>query len=378
MNVVTREDRLLREARRAAERRRRTRMVGLGVSIPALIALIYYAFIARPEYETVMKFTEQGVSAPVTSDFLTGLGIPQTSGQTNDGRIIVDYIQSAGMVQKLRKEYGFDSAYRGPTLDPVGYIPRHSTVTDDENFWTSQVTASYDSSSNVVEVHVLAFRPEDSLRLAQGVLSETQALVNSLNSKVRDESIRVAQKELDARAADYAKARDRVVQARSGNALTVDAQVQAQVAELGNIDAQIASAQVDRAGQQATFQANSPQMKAADEKLAALQNERARLLGSITGGPGQPTANRDIGTQAALLDYETAQKAYYTAQAGLQQAISTRENQRRYLVAYMPPTLPEASNYWNKFSNVLAVALFSALLMGVGALSYSVVKDHLQ
>lgn len=380
MNVVTREDRVLREARRAAERRRRLRFVGMGVAIPTAIALIYYAFIARPEYDVQMRFTVQGVSAPQASasDLLNGLGFGSGGGSTDYGKIITDYIRSQQMVRALKRDYKFDEAYRGPTLDPVGYIPKGATIEDSTAFWQSQVTTSNDTASNVIQIDVLAFSPDDALRLSQGVLHEAEVLVNSFNSKVQGAVVKVAQNNLDERSREYEAARQRVVATRSRDALTLDAQTQAQATLLSGLESQLAQARVDRAAQQATFQPGSPQMRAADEKIASLEAQRASIAGKLTGGPGQGEATRDVSAQAVLLDYETAQKNYYAAQQALQQAISTRENERKYLIPILPPTEPQTSNYSDRFTNVIAVALFAALLMGIGALSYSVVKDHLQ
>ena len=45
---------------------------------------------------------------------------------------------------------------------------------------------------------------------------------------------------------------------------------------------------------------------------------------------------------------------------------------------FVPPRAPETSNYWPRFANVIAVAIAAALLMAIGSLGYSIVKDHAQ
>jgi capsular polysaccharide transport system permease protein len=377
MNVMTKEDRALRETRRRNERLRRLRVVGIGMLVPALIALVYYAFIAREQYVANVRFTIQGLS-PAPPDLLANIGLPAASGRTNDGHIIVDFIGSPQMVRALRRDYGFDKAYSAFTFDPAGYIPPNSSIELASAFWSSQATAGYDPTSNVVAVTVHAFTADDALRLAQGVMAETEKLVNSLNLRVRNEATRVAERELDAKKADYDAARQRITQLRASRSLTLDAETQQQVGLLGGFESQLAALRVDRAAAQATFQPGSPQMRAMDEKIAALEAQRSQLMTELTRGPGTGEASRDITAQTALLDYEFAQKAYYAAVQALQGTISTRDNERRYLVAYIPPTRPEQSNYWERFSNVIAVAFGALIVMGVGALTYSIVKDHMQ
>ena len=94
-----------------------------------------------------------------------------------------------------------------------------------------------------------------------------------------------------------------------------------------------------------------------------------------------PAAAQDFATKAkfaVLMDYEIAQQAYVAA---LQAAESVRRqsiNDRKYVVAYIPPREPEQSNWWSRLGNVFAVLIGSALLWGVGALIYSIIRDHME
>ena len=78
-----------------------------------------------------------------------------------------------------------------------------------------------------------------------------------------------------------------------------------------------------------------------------------------------------------MLNYQFAQKNYFAAEAALVAAQPENQTQS-FVVAFIPPELPETSDYWIRFLNVVAVAFASALLLGAGSLTYSVVKDHLQ
>lgn len=378
MNVMTKEDRALREAQRRDDRAQRMRFVLIGVLIPTLIALVYYAVIAREQFVARMRFTIQGVEGPRGGDMFATLGLPASSAQSNDGQIVVEFIKSPEMVRALRSGYGFDHAYSAFTMDPAGYIPPKASIEMASNFWMSQSAATYDPTSNIVAVDVHAFTAADALRLSQGVLAETQRLVNSLNSKVRNEATRVAERELRDKKADYDAARERITQLKASRSLTLDAETQQQVNMLGNFESQLAQLRVDRAAAQATYVPGSPQLRGIDEKISALEGQRSQLMSQLTTGPGTGEASRDLSSQAALLDYEFAQKAYYAAVQALQTTVSTRNNERRYLVSFIPPRLPEQSNYWERFSNVIAVAFAAAVLMGIGALSFSVIKDHTQ
>lgn len=362
---------------RKRKRQQRVRVVAIGILVPTFIMLVYYALLARPEYDTEMKFTIQGLEQR-PPDLLGGIGIPSISRSGNDGLVVVDFIESTELVSRLENDYGFDAAYGGWSFDPMARMSPSAALEDKTEFWRGQSSAAYDPASNVITVNVRAYTPEESLRLAEGVLQETEAVVNSLNSRVQGEAVRVANEEVELRRDEYDEARRRAISSRANRATTIESEAQQQIGLVGQIESQLANARVERAAAIAQFRPTSPQIRAIDERIASLEAQRAAAMAEIRGGPGVTEASRDVSAQTALLDYQFAQQAYYAAIQARQQALTARENERRYLVAFVPPRLPETSNYWSRFVNVIAVALAAALLMAVAMLGYSVVKDHVQ
>ncbi|MCA1749219.1 MAG: hypothetical protein ABR601_01700 [Parasphingopyxis sp.] len=362
---------------RVAKRQQRLRAVGVGILVPTLLVFVYYALLARPEFETEMKVTVQGLEQQ-SPDLLTGIGLPSITQSSNDGLVIVDFIQSRELVRRLVDSYGFDLAYGQRSFDPFARVAPSAPLESKTDFWLGQSAANYDTTSNVITIAVRAFTPEESLRLAEGVLAETESVVNSLNSRVQNEAVRVAEEELAGRREEYNEARRRVIAARANRATTIEAESQQQIGLVGGIESQLAQARVERATAIAQFRPDSPQIRALDEQIASLERERDRAQAEIRGGPGIGEAQRDVSAQTALLDYEFAQQAYYAAIQARQGAVNTREGERRYLVAFVPPRLAEVSNYWGRFTNVFAVAVAAALFMAVAMLGYSVIKDHMQ
>jgi len=362
---------------RHARRRLRFRIIAAGIAIPSLLVFIYYALLARPEYDTEMMFTIQGLEQQ-QPDLLGGIGLPSISTSTNDGLVVSEYITSSAMIRQLQENYGFDVAYGGWSFDPWARIAPTAAIESKTEFWRGQVSAAYDATSKIITVNVRAYTPEDSLRLAQGVLTETENVVNALNGRVQDEAVRVAGEEVASRRESYNEARRRVITSRAGRATTMEGEAAQQVGLVGQIEGQLANARVERAASIAQFRPNSPQIRAMDERIAALEAQREIALQEARDGFGVSEASRDVGAQTALLDYEFAQQAYYAAIQAERQAISQRANERRYLVSFVPPRLAEVSNYWARFSNILAFAIAAALMMAIATLGYSVVKDHME
>ncbi|NNC72605.1 MAG: hypothetical protein HKN78_06970 [Sphingomonadaceae bacterium] len=362
---------------RKQRREERFRIIAIGILVPTLVMLIYYALLARPEYDTEMMFTIQGLEQR-PPDLLGGIGIPAISRTSNDGLIVVEFIESGELVDRLESDYGFDAAYGDWTFDPMARVSPNAALESKTEFWREQSSVAYDPSANVITVNVRAYTPEESLRLAEGVLQETEAVVNSLNSRVQSEAVRVANEEVEMRREEYNEARRQAIASRANRATTIESEAQQQIELVGQIESQLANARVERAAAIAQFRPSSPQIQALDERIRALETQRAAAMAEIRGGPGVTEASRDVSAQTAMLDYQFAQQAYYAAIQARQQALTARENERRYLVAFVPPRLPEVSNYWSRFVNVIAVAIAAALMMAIAMLGYSVVKDHVQ
>ena len=362
---------------RTAKQRQRMRILAIGILVPTLLVAIYYGIFARPGYLTEMKVTVQGLEPP-TPDLLSGIGLPGITRNSNDGLVIVDFIESSELVRRLVDQYGFDLAYGQWSLDPFARVSPAAALEKKTVFWNDQSSADYDATSNVITIGVWAYSPEESLRLGEGVLAETESVVNSLNNRVQNEAVRVAEEEVDHRRDEYNDSRRRVIATRANRATTIEAESGQQLGVIGGLESQLATARVERAGAVAQFRPDSPQVRALDERIAALEQQRTLAIAQVRGGPGETEARADVSAQTALLDYEFAQQAYYAALQARQQAVSTRESERRYLVAFVPPRMPETSNYWARFANVFGAALASALLMAIALLGYSVVKDHMQ
>ncbi len=366
-----------REIARGLKRRRRNRNILRAIFLPAILSLVYYLVVAPAAYHSKIEFTIQGTDKGAP-DLLSGLGIPAVSGASNDARLVSDYLRSAEIISHLRKNFGFAQAYSRFTLDPTAYLPADASIERAEDFWHDRAKVDYDASANVISVTVTAYRPEDAKRLSEGVLDGANTVVNQLDRRVTETSRSFAERQLAEQKQIYDDVRRRVAQVRGTQAMTLDARSAQAVQMIAQIDTQIATLRVQQAAGATTYQPNAPQARAISAQIASLQTARGEAIHNAQQGPGQNVAESDIAAHTALLDYEFAQKSYYGALQAYQSAVHQSAGNHRYIVAFIPPRLPESSNYWSRLWNVLAITLASAILVGVGMLTYSVIKDHAQ
>jgi capsular polysaccharide transport system permease protein len=363
---------------RNSRRRDMVRSFLLFVLVPTALTALYLLIIAPPEYTAGASFTVRGAQQ-AAPDLLGLAGISAPTETSTDARIVSDYIRSTAMVQALRRTGGFNESYSRFSLDPAAQIGSRAAIESATRFWRSKVKVAYDLNSGATTFTVRAYRPQDALRLARGVLAATEQTVNAMSRRPMTNLQQVNLDEVNRTKTDLDDVKVRLAQFQGSTAVVPTGAPVTQALNLvGGLDSQLAQLRAEHAAMLQTFQPNSPQAIAIQSKINALETERQRAVERALSAPGEGLANTEVEARAILLDYEFAQRAYHTAVSSLESSRRDSRTDEKYVVAYVPPELPQNSNYWPRLVNVIAVFFAASLLWGVGALSYSVLKEHLR
>jgi capsular polysaccharide transport system permease protein len=366
-----------KEIARGEARQRVFRLMAFAVLGPTLASAVYFAVIAPPEYKATAEYTIRGRLQPAPQ-LLAGLGLAGAQNTFNDAYAVIDYLQSAKTIDLLRAKYRFNESYSRFTLDPTAYLSPKTPMEWVTRFWTRKFKGEYDANNNTTTITVAAYTPQDALRLAQGVLQAGTNVVDVLNAEVQKGSLVQAMQQVAKAKADYDESKRQLSELEGKvNALTYTIPTQEAEAEVTSIDSSLAQLNVNLGTASALYKPSAPQTKAIQSQIATLQAARARAMAKAKAAPGQAAAAHDVMIAAAQNDLQFAEKTYLTAQANL--VAAQPENQDKdFVVVFMPPRLPEQSDYWERFLYVIAVFVASTVFFGIAGLSYSVIKDHIQ
>lgn len=363
-------------------RRRRTflaRSAVIAILGPSLLYALYLLVLAPPQYEATTSFAVRGTHAN-SQDVLGAVGILAPTVATTDARIVEDYIRSPAMVGALRERYRFNDAYSRFNLDPMfSQLSPRASLESATGFWNRKVDVRFDAATSASTVTVRASTPQDALRLSRGVLTLGEELVNGLAERAMRDLSSAATAEIERKSQELQVARERLAEFQGRrSAIDINAPAQQAIALVGSLDAQLATKRTEMAAASQIYQPNSPQMQAFRREIGALETERQRAVSNALEAPGEAVVGGDIEARAMLLDYEVAQQAYQQAVGAAESARRQEATDRKYLVAYVPPELPQKSDYWPRLWNVLALLIACALLWGVAALIYSIIRDHME
>lgn len=366
--------------RGALQRARLIRSALICILGPTLLYMLYLLLIAPAQYHSGGSFAVRGAQASSAGGALAAIGIVSPSSNVADAQVVETYIKSDAMVKALRERYGFDAAYDRFSLDPTARMGADRSLSSAAKFWRHKVSVTIDPMTAGADIKVSAYTAEDSVRLARGVLRLSEELVNSLPQRALEDLITAAEAQTTRKRAELDAARDALANYQGSQYSGVTAQTPAQqaIGLVGSIESQLSARRTALATMRETYQPSAPQIVGLEREIAALEAERDRAVSRAARAPGERAAAGDIEAQSLLLDFQTAQTMYQESVRAVESVRQQQVVDRKYVVSYVPPQMPQSSDWFSRLSNVIAVLIGAAILWAVCALIYSIIRDHIE
>lgn len=329
----------------------------LCVLVPALAALLYIVFIAKPQYISETRFVVRGTleqiaggASPVAVNF---------SVDNQESHIIAAYIRSRAMVEAVMKTIDLRAAY--PTLlrDPVFGLAADSPMEDLVKFWNRQVVATVEPISSVIKVSVRAFSPEDAVRISEAVLKESERIVNEISFSGRTDRVAQATTELGRAEKEMRDLRADLERLRNDRG-TIDPTKSAmdRFEGLAKLRDERSSLNTELLAVSTRLSAESPVVRALKERLRSMDDKIAVLETDLLGAPGASPAQPSAIASAADLEArrKLATDRLERAEADLVNARSALARQSVYVMVFMHPTLAQEYGYPLPFTHTALVA----------------------
>ncbi|MEM1130504.1 MAG: hypothetical protein AAGH83_08265 [Pseudomonadota bacterium] len=359
------------EVPKARPRRRHYLMIFsffLMVVVPAVVAVAYLYTRAEDSYASTAAFSIHMEENQGAAGMLSGLPAMGLTTQSSDADIIHQYIQSQALVEKVDQKFDLRALYGSDyEKDPVFALDPNTSVEGLVDYWQRIVTVLLEPDSGLVTVEVRAFEPVAAQSILQEILDASAALIDQLSKIARDDTIRLAQEELDESAEHLKETRLQVAQFRDVEQI-VDptADLASQMGVISALQQSLADAMIRRdmlIG--TTTNDDDPRLQQADRAIEAIQariaDERENIGARQQEGADDPLS-RIVGEYEGLLvDREFAEQSYLAALTAYDQALAEARRKSRYLAVHIPPTRAETAIYPRR--EVLAALSVSILLV---------------
>ena len=125
------------------------------------------------------------------SDLIGGIA-PALGGTSSnsDADILYEFIRSQAVVQQIDAELNLRTYYaRHLDPDPIFSFDPDGTIEDLTAYWQRMVRISYDASSGLMELRVLAFDPDEAQAIANAILGKSSIMINDLSASARELSL---------------------------------------------------------------------------------------------------------------------------------------------------------------------------------------------
>jgi capsular polysaccharide transport system permease protein len=218
------------------------------------------------------------------------------------------------------------------------------------------VSAEFDNTTGINTIKVQAFTPTDARRIAGALLDGTEALVNRLNERARQDAITVAEAEVERMRERAVAAQAALTTFRERERLIDPSQATLAVLEtIGKLAQEVALVSV-QISELSKSSPNGPQITPMRGRRAALEaqilQERRRLAGDA-----EAIAPRIVEYERLMLEREFAEKALVSAMTAVETARVDAIRKQIYLERITDPSQPDYPAYPWRVVWTLAVAL---------------------
>lgn len=364
------------------QQRRRRYLAGsflLAVVLPVLLSALYYALLASDRYVSGAGFAVRGVTATTGLDGIGALtGLAATGTTTSESYIILKYLRSRDLVERLDADIGIRNLFADDRIDRLSRISATRPIEDFVTHWGGMIETSFDTTSGIVTFEAQAFSPDDADRIARHVLHYIQDLVNQLSENARQDALRFARQEVAGAEARLREALQQLREFRDREQM-IDpaATAQIDIELIGALEARLVDIRARMAAIGDRVSPDAPALTSLRHQATALEAQIATRSAGIGSATGAGLSDLLARYEALEVEKAFAQQSYASALASLEQARLEADRQQRYLAVYSHPALPQDALYPRRVLTIALIGAAATTIWAIGALIAYAVRDHL-
>lgn len=367
----------------AVRKMRRSRALRLAaklaafVLLPTLVAAFYFAFWASDQHESTSLFTIQAQDARPSVSMEGLIGLP-ASPTTRDTLAVRDFVLSRDMLGQLDRETGLIAHFKSREADWFSRLSADASFEDAFEDYLERIHVDFDSNSGVLTLRVRTYSAQKSERVSQVILEKSEAMVNRLAERARQDQTRFASLEVEKAEIRLKKAREQLVELQqSRGEFNPEQSAAAALSIRTQLEAEMAKARAEVAALRSYMAADAPQVIAANEKVRSLAGQAASESQRLVNPKGEKGLNASLAAfESVVVEKEFATQAYQSTLASLELARSDAVRQHRYLARITEPSLSDEAQYPRRFFSVFTAFVASFLLFGIGSLVVAAVREH--
>ena len=348
------------------------------VVFPTIVAIIYFGFFASDVYVSESRFVVRSPEKSAT----TGLGmLLKSTGFGNAGDEIFaaqNYIESRDALTALNHKNSFARAYgsKGISIfdrfDPSG---SNHAFEDLYKYYQKKVTVEHDTTSSVTTLTVRAYSAQDAYRFNRLLLEQSEALVNRLNQRGRNDLVQYAEAEVgDAKTRARNAALALSAYRNREGVVDPEKQAQVQLQMISKLQDELIATKTQLL-QLRTYTPDNPQIEVLETRVGTLGQEIDNQLGRVAGD------RRSLSAVAAKyqrlqLESQFADRQLASAMASLQEARNEALRKQAYVERIVQPNKPDYPLEPRRVRGIFATLILGLVAWGILTMLLAGVREH--
>lgn len=346
------------------------------VLLASILMVFYYWVIASPRYVSETQFMVKQANS--TESPFSGLAaIGSISGGMRDALVLKKYIESREMAVALDQAVSLKAHYERDDFDLISRLAHESTIEEYVEFYQNHISVLHDELSDVLYVEVQTYEANYSLQVAQTLLKLSENFINELGSKMAQEQVGYAQKEVERSYGELKKFQSDLVNFQDKFKLyNPEQQGGALVGAINELESEIIRQQTELKSLLAFMRDDAAEVKAKKIRINSLERQLAEEKNRLTNQDQQSLNKINVDFQEIKLNAELASDLYKTSLAGLESVRSEAYRKLKHLLVIENPALAEEDRYPRRIYNILTWFVCLVLLYLVARLILAIVKEH--
>jgi capsular polysaccharide transport system permease protein len=164
-----------------------------------LACIIAYIWIfAQDRFISVASFKISRQSASAAEIGLAQLALPGLSDSGSaDSQIAIGFVASTDLLLELESELALQEHFATPARDFVFRLDHAAPLEQRLEYYRKRIFAKYDKETGLTMLTVDTFEPSLSKKIAEEILTRTEAFINSLNQTIADQQLIFIRNEVD-------------------------------------------------------------------------------------------------------------------------------------------------------------------------------------
>ncbi len=354
----------------------------LAVALPTLLASLYFAFVASPQYASEFRFSVRSQEGNGSMDQMRSAAAVNPMAVIADNFLVSDFAESRDVVDKLEAEIGLRRLFGADHIDWWSRFDRTGSAEKLVHYWADMVDAHFDMTTGINVIAVRAFSPQDAHMIAVALQRMCEELVNGISERARRTQMQYAEDQVARAEAKLRAIRDREREFRT-RVKSVDAAqtAAAQIALASKIEGDLSTIRTEYDMVSKYLEPESPRLKVLRDQIASTEAQLAAVNGRVGGMDANGAAA--VADAVTISEYENiktdadlALKIYEAALTSFEQARLRAVTDQLFLATFVQPSRPEQQARPRLVRETFLFFLSALGIWVVGTLIYFSMRDH--